>query len=46
MHVEPAASSLLQQYNWPGNVRELENLCRRAAAMVPDGVVTAALIDS
>jgi len=45
IRAEPAALLLLQQYCWPGNVRELQNLCERAAAMVPDGVVTAGLLD-
>ncbi len=46
IRTKPEALALLQQYSWPGNVRELENLCERAAAMVPDGVVTASLIES
>ncbi|HUU83410.1 MAG TPA: sigma-54 dependent transcriptional regulator [Phycisphaerae bacterium] len=46
LRIEPGAWSLLQQYSWPGNVRELENLCQRAAALVPDGVVTQAVIES
>jgi len=44
--IEPAAMSLLQQYPWPGNVRELENLCQRAMALAPNGVVTVPLIES
>jgi DNA-binding NtrC family response regulator len=46
MQIDRGALSLLQRYSWPGNVRELDNLCQRAVAMVPDGAVTAALIES
>jgi DNA-binding NtrC family response regulator len=44
--IDRAAMALLQQYSWPGNVRELQNLCQRGAALVTDGVVTAAVIES
>jgi transcriptional regulator with PAS, ATPase and Fis domain len=44
--IEPGARALLQQHSWPGNVRELENLCQRAAALVPEGVLTATVIES
>ncbi|MHC4064446.1 MAG: sigma-54-dependent transcriptional regulator [Planctomycetota bacterium] len=46
VRIERAALSLLQRYSWPGNIRELENLCQRAVALLPDGAVTAALIES
>jgi len=46
VRIEPAALALMQQYAWPGNVRELENLCQRAAAMAPDGLVSAGLVES
>src|SRR6202021_4125962 len=36
----------LKQYAWPGNVRELENLMRRLAALCPDEVIGAEVIDS
>jgi two-component system nitrogen regulation response regulator GlnG len=36
--IDPAA------YRWPGNVRELENLIRRLAALVPQSVITEAII--
>ena len=36
---------LLKQHRWPGNVRELENLARRLAALYPQDVITASVID-
>ena len=35
----------LKQHRWPGNVRELENLARRLAALYPQDVITASVID-
>ena len=35
----------LRQHRWPGNVRELENLARRLAALYPQDVITASVID-
>jgi two-component system, NtrC family, nitrogen regulation response regulator GlnG len=44
--LEPAAMERLKRYRWPGNVRELENLARRLAALYPQEVITAAVIDA
>ncbi len=35
----------LKQHRWPGNVRELENLARRLAALYPQDVITASVIE-
>jgi two-component system nitrogen regulation response regulator GlnG len=35
----------LKQHRWPGNVRELENLARRLAALYPQDVINASVID-
>ena len=35
----------LALHRWPGNVRELENLARRLAALYPQDVITASVID-
>lgn len=43
--LEQAAVERLKRYRWPGNVRELENLIRRLAALYPQDVITASLID-
>lgn len=43
--MEMAALDKLRRYRWPGNVRELENLVRRLAALYPQDVITASLID-
>jgi two-component system nitrogen regulation response regulator GlnG len=37
---------LFQEYEWPGNVRELENMVRRLAALHPEDVLTAELVDA
>lgn len=37
--LDPAAQTLLREYNWPGNVRELENLARRMAALYSEEVI-------
>ncbi|HEY1858349.1 nitrogen regulation protein NR(I) [Acidocella sp.] len=42
--LDPGAMALLSTYRWPGNVRELENLIRRLAALVPQPVITEALL--
>jgi two-component system nitrogen regulation response regulator GlnG len=42
--LDPGAMALLSAYRWPGNVRELENLIRRLAALVPQPVITEALL--
>jgi len=44
--IEPAAMERLKRYSWPGNVRELENLMRRLAALYPQEVIGAALIEA
>ncbi|HEU4659415.1 MAG TPA: nitrogen regulation protein NR(I) [Pseudolabrys sp.] len=36
----------LKRHRWPGNVRELENLARRLAALYPQDVITAAVLDN
>ncbi|SON55864.1 Nitrogen assimilation regulatory protein [Hartmannibacter diazotrophicus] len=43
--IEQAAVERLKRYRWPGNVRELENLVRRLAALYPQEMITAGLID-
>ncbi len=40
----PEAMAMLAAYRWPGNVRELENLIRRLAALVPQPVITEAVL--
>jgi two-component system nitrogen regulation response regulator GlnG len=44
--IEPAALDRLKRYRWPGNIRELENLVRRLAALYPQDVISAGLMDS
>ena len=44
--LEPAALERLKRHRWPGNVRELENLARRLAALYPQEMISAAVIDS
>ena len=44
--VDAAALERLRHYRWPGNVRELENLSRRLAALYPQEVIGAAVIDA
>jgi two-component system nitrogen regulation response regulator GlnG len=44
--LDQAALERLRHYRWPGNVRELENLSRRLAALYPQEVITAAVIDA
>jgi two-component system, NtrC family, nitrogen regulation response regulator GlnG len=36
----------LKRHRWPGNIRELENLTRRLAALYPQEIVTAPLVDA
>ncbi len=33
--INPAAMSMLTEYEWPGNVRELENICERLVILSP-----------
>jgi two-component system nitrogen regulation response regulator GlnG len=42
--IDPGAMAMLSAYRWPGNVRELENLIRRLAALVPQSVITDAIL--
>lgn len=44
--IDQAAIERLKRYPWPGNVRELENLARRLAALYPQEVISAAVIDA
>jgi two-component system nitrogen regulation response regulator GlnG len=43
--LDTLAVERLKQHRWPGNVRELENLARRLAALYPQDVITASVID-
>jgi two-component system nitrogen regulation response regulator GlnG len=43
--IEQPALDRLRRYRWPGNIRELENLIRRLAALYPQDVITANVID-
>jgi two-component system, NtrC family, nitrogen regulation response regulator GlnG len=44
--LDATALERLKRYRWPGNVRELENLVRRLAALHPQEVIGAVIIDS
>jgi len=44
--IETAALDRLRRYRWPGNIRELENLIRRLAALYPQDVITASVIEA
>jgi two-component system nitrogen regulation response regulator GlnG len=44
--IDQSAIDRLKRYPWPGNVRELENLGRRLAALYPQEVISAAVIDA
>jgi two-component system nitrogen regulation response regulator GlnG len=44
--IEQGAIERLKRYHWPGNVRELENVVRRIAALHPEDVVTAGIIEA
>ena len=44
--IETAALERLRRYRWPGNIRELENLIRRLAALYPQDVITASVIEA
>ncbi len=44
--LDQGAIEALGRYRWPGNVRELENLMRRLAALCPDEVIGAAVIEA
>ena len=45
-HMDAGAHERLKRYRWPGNVRELENLVRRLAALYPQEVITAPLVET
>ena len=45
-HMDTGAHDRLKRYRWPGNVRELENLVRRLAALYPQEVITAPLVET
>ena len=45
-HMDSAAYDRLKRYRWPGNIRELENLTRRLAALYPQEVITAQLVEA
>jgi two-component system nitrogen regulation response regulator GlnG len=45
-HMDAGAHDRLKRYRWPGNVRELENLVRRLAALHPQDVITAPLVEA
>jgi two-component system nitrogen regulation response regulator GlnG len=44
--VDAEAMERLKRARWPGNIRELENLVRRLAALYPQEVIGAAIIDA
>ena len=44
--LDQAGLDRLKRYRWPGNVRELENLARRLAALYPQEVISAAVVDA
>jgi two-component system nitrogen regulation response regulator GlnG len=43
--LDTQAMERMKQHRWPGNVRELENLARRLAALYPQDVITASVIE-
>ncbi|MEM6710934.1 MAG: nitrogen regulation protein NR(I) [Pseudomonadota bacterium] len=43
--IDGAALDALRHYRWPGNIRELENLVRRLAALYPQDVITAPIVE-
>jgi two-component system nitrogen regulation response regulator GlnG len=44
--LEQAALDRLKHYRWPGNIRELENLIRRLAALYPQEIIGASILES
>ena len=44
--LEQAALDRLKRYRWPGNIRELENLIRRLAALYPQEIIGAPILDA
>jgi two-component system, NtrC family, nitrogen regulation response regulator GlnG len=43
--LDDAAMERLRRYRWPGNVRELENLVRRLAALYPQEIIGAEIVE-
>ncbi|MBO0732829.1 MAG: nitrogen regulation protein NR(I) [Methylocapsa sp.] len=43
--IDAGALDGLKRHRWPGNIRELENLTRRLAALYPQEIITAQLVD-
>src|ERR671914_2853828 len=44
--LDQAPLERLKRHRWPGNVRELENLARRLAALYPQEMISAAVIEA
>ncbi|MGL4637605.1 MAG: nitrogen regulation protein NR(I) [Beijerinckiaceae bacterium] len=44
--IDAGALDRLKAYHWPGNIRELENVVRRLAALCPQDIVTAPIIEA
>ncbi|APH59555.1 Two-component response regulator NtrC [Granulibacter bethesdensis] len=44
--LDQGAIEALRAHRWPGNVRELENLMRRLAALCPQEVISASVVDA
>ena len=44
--LDQGAVDRLKQHGWPGNVRELENLMRRLAALCPEEVISAEVVEA
>jgi two-component system, NtrC family, nitrogen regulation response regulator GlnG len=44
--LDDAALERLRRYRWPGNVRELENLVRRLAALYPQEIIGADVVEA
>jgi two-component system nitrogen regulation response regulator GlnG len=44
--IDQAALDHLRRYRWPGNIRELENLIRRLAALYPQDLITASVVEA
>jgi two-component system, NtrC family, nitrogen regulation response regulator GlnG len=44
--IESSAIERMRSYSWPGNVRELENFVRRIAALYPQDVISADIVEA